>query len=94
MVGWLRSSRLGVGVVDLGDAEGEALRKMHQRARTLLPDQRKSNSRRTLMPADFTGYRPMMYCYDSSKVGANGWYEEASDSAVRSPGNPAIPSSS
>ena len=46
------------------------------------------------MPADFTGYRPMMYCYDSSKVGANGWYEEASDSAVRSPGNPAIPSSS
>jgi hypothetical protein len=46
------------------------------------------------MPADFAGYRPVMYCYDSSKVGANGWYDEASDSAVTSQGNPAIPSSS
>lgn len=45
------------------------------------------------MPADFAGYRPVMYCYDSSKVGTNGWYDEASDSAVTAQGNPAIASS-
>jgi hypothetical protein len=46
------------------------------------------------MSADFAGYRPVMYCYDPSKVGANGMYDPSSDSAFTSQGNPAIPSSS
>ena len=47
-----------------------------------------------LMPADFAGYLPVMWCYDPSKVGPDGSYHAESDAAYTSEGNPAIPSSS